>query len=38
MKTAFAYARVSTKDQAIKDNSVPEQLRRIERYAQENGI
>ena len=38
MKTAFAYARVSTKEQAIKDNSIPEQFRRIERYAQENKI
>jgi site-specific DNA recombinase len=38
MLTAFAYARVSTKDQAVKDNSLPEQLSRIEQYAKENGI
>lgn len=38
MLTAFAYARVSTKEQAAKDNSIPEQFSRIERFAQENGI
>lgn len=38
MQTAFAYARVSTKDQAIKDNSIPEQFSRIEEHARQNGI
>ncbi|MDW7675376.1 MAG: recombinase family protein [Bacillota bacterium] len=38
MATAFAYARVSTNDQAIKDNSIPEQFSRIEKFAQEKGI
>lgn len=38
MSTAFAYARVSTKDQAVKDNSIPEQFRRIERFAEDQGI
>jgi len=38
MHTAFAYARVSTKEQAAKDNSIPEQFTRIQRYAKENDI
>jgi len=38
MLTAFAYARVSTKEQAAKNNSIPEQLVRIERYAKEQDI
>lgn len=38
MVTAFAYARVSTKDQAAKDNSIPQQFTRIERFANEHGI
>lgn len=33
MLTAFAYARVSTKDQAMKDNSIPEQLSRIKHFS-----
>jgi len=38
MPTAFAYARVSTKEQAAKGNSIPEQLDRIHRFAEQNGI
>lgn len=38
MPTAFAYARVSTKDQETFGNSIPEQFARIERYASERGI
>ena len=33
MKTAFAYARVSTKEQAEKRNSIPEQFNRIQKFA-----
>jgi site-specific DNA recombinase len=38
MKTAFAYARVSTKDQEQKGNSIPEQILRIESFAQNENI
>ncbi|MHB1421208.1 MAG: recombinase family protein [Bacillota bacterium] len=38
MSTAFAYARVSTKDQDAIGNSMPEQFNRIESFAQDKGI
>lgn len=38
MQTAFAYARVSTKDQELKDNSLPAQFKRIEEYCANNNI
>ncbi|MGD0622177.1 MAG: recombinase family protein [Thermacetogeniaceae bacterium] len=38
MKTAFAYARVSTKDQEKQGNSIPEQLDRIYDFAAERDI
>ena len=38
MKTAYAYARVSTKEQALRDNSIPAQFSRIEKYCDKNGI
>jgi site-specific DNA recombinase len=38
MKTAFAYARVSTKDQEQKGNSIPEQISRIEYFAKNEKI
>ncbi|RJQ24716.1 MAG: recombinase family protein [Peptococcaceae bacterium] len=38
MKTAFAYARVSTKDQEKQGNSIPEQLLRIEDFAKRQNI
>lgn len=38
MKTAFAYARVSTLEQAEKKNSIPEQFARIEKFANLNDI
>ena len=36
MKTAYSYARVSTKEQEEKKNSIPEQFRRIQKFANEN--
>jgi site-specific DNA recombinase len=38
MKTAFAYVRVSTKDQEKQGNSIPEQLLRIEAFASKQDI
>lgn len=38
MKSAFAYARVSTRDQEKQGNSIPEQLLRIEQFANHQGI
>ncbi len=38
MKTGFAYARVSSKDQEKQGNSIPEQLLRIQDYATSHGI
>lgn len=38
MKTAFAYARVSTLDQEKQGNSIPEQLLRIQEFATRNEI
>jgi hypothetical protein len=38
METAFIYARVSTKEQAAKDNSIPAQFNRIEKYCDDNNI
>lgn len=38
MATAFAYARVSSKDQEKQGSSIPEQLLRIEEFAQGKGI
>ena len=38
MQTAYAYARVSTKEQANKDNSIPAQFERIEDFAFKNDI
>jgi site-specific DNA recombinase len=38
MQTAFIYARVSTKDQAAKDNSLPAQFNRLDTYCKNNKI
>ena len=38
MKTAYSYARVSSKEQQEKKNSIPEQQRRINDYAKNNNI
>ena len=38
MQTAFSYARVSTKEQAEKKNSIPEQFNRIKKFANEQNI
>lgn len=38
MQTAFSYARVSSKEQEEKKNSIPEQFNRNDRYANENNI
>ncbi len=38
METAFAYARVSTKKQEAKDNSIPAQFSKMEKYCAENDI
>lgn len=38
MPTAFAYVRVSTKDQEIQGNSIPEQLFRIRNFADSRSI
>lgn len=38
MKAGFAYARVSSKDQENKGNSIPEQILRIQDFAYSNGI
>lgn len=38
MKTAFAYTRVSTKDQEKQGNSIPEQLLRIEEFSKRQDI
>ena len=38
METAYAYARVSTKEQAAKENSIPAQFKRIEEYCKEKDI
>lgn len=38
METAFAYARVSTKKQEAKDNSIPAQFAKMEKYCAENDI
>lgn len=38
MTTAFAYVRVSTQDQERQGNSIPEQLLRIEDFAQDKNI
>lgn len=38
METAFAYARVSTKQQMDRDNSIPAQFDRIEEFCNKEGI
>jgi len=38
MPTAFAWARVSSKDQEQAGNSIPGQLRSIQEFAQAKGI
>lgn len=38
MQTTIAYARVSTKEQAAKGNSIPEQIARIQKYADANDV
>ena len=38
MKTAFSYARVSTKEQEEKKNSIPEQFSRIDNFSINNNI
>lgn len=38
MKTAFSYARVSSKEQEEKKNSIPEQFNRNDKFANDNNI